>query len=240
MIDSVMVKSLARECGADLCGIASVERFHDTPPGFHPKDIFTDCQSVIVLAKAALASAIRADSVIPYSHCNEVLTEMHDWILFQFGLKLERRGVCVVPVPVDDPYLFWDSDRLEGRGILSLRHAGMLAGLGTLGRNTLLKNREWGNMIRLGAVLADIPLEPDPIVTEPACPSRCRICLEACPAGALDGDTVDQKKCRIQSQTTTVRGFRIIQCNICQKVCPQHLGLKRNIIPESLMEEGCG
>jgi len=227
MDDASFIKSLARQCNADLCGIASVERFDDAPMEFHPADIFPDCQSVIVLAKAALASTVQSKSVIPYSHFNDVVTEMHDVLLYQFSLELEKRGIHAVPIPVDDPYLFWDVDKREGRGILSLRHAGMLAGLGTLGRNTLLKNKDWGNMIRLGAVLADVPLEQDAIATEPACPPDCTICLDGCPSGALDGETVNQKKCRNHSQTTTARGFHIIQCNMCRKVCPQHPGEKR-------------
>jgi len=166
-------------------------------------------------------------TIVPYSHFNDVITQMHDELLYRFSLELETLGIRVMPVPVDDPYLFWDAEKREGRGILSLRHAGMLAGLGTLGRNTLLKNKDWGNMIRLGAVLVNILIQQDPITTEPACPSDCTLCLEACPSGALDGKTANQKKCRNHSQTTTARGFHIIQCNTCRKVCPQHLGDKR-------------
>ena len=227
MVESILIKSLAQRFGADLCGIASVERFQDAPAVFHPADIFPECRSVVVLARAAIASTLQAESVVPYSHFNNVITGMHDVLLYQFSLELERQSVRAVPVPVDDPYLYWDEEKREGRGILSLRHAGMLAGLGTLGRNTLLRNKDWGNMIRLGAVLVDVPLHPDPIATEPACPPDCVICLDACAAGALDGETVNQKKCRTHSQATTAPGFHIIQCNTCRKVCPQRLGEMR-------------
>ncbi|NQT26698.1 epoxyqueuosine reductase [candidate division KSB1 bacterium] len=227
MVDSTSIKSLAQQCGADLCGIASNHRFDHAPAGFHPTDIFPECQSIIVLAKGAIASTLQAASIVPYSHFNDVITQMHDELLYRFSLELETLGIRVMPVPVDDPYLFWDAEKREGRGILSLRHAGMLAGLGTLGRNTLLKNKDWGNMIRLRAVLVNILIQQDPITTEPACPSDCTLCLEACPSGALDGKTANQKKCRNHSQTTTARGFHIIQCNTCRKVCPQHLGDKR-------------
>jgi len=224
------VKKMAYRLGADLCGIAPVVRFEHAPRGFHPKDIFENCQSVIVLAQRSLASTLKSGSAVPYSHFNMLVTRLHDELLFRFSLELESRGVQAVPVPVDDPYIHWNPDGLEGKGVLSLRHAAMLAGMGVLGRNTLLKNRDWGNMIRLGAVLVDLKLEGDPLTNEPACPPDCRICLDACPTQALDGVTVNQLKCRPHTYVTTKRGFQLIRCNVCRKVCPDHAGIKRNAL----------
>jgi epoxyqueuosine reductase len=76
---------------------------------------------------------------------------------------LEGLGVMNVPVPSDDPSEYWEPDRSYARGILSLRHAGHLAGLGILGKNTLLINQKFGNMIQLGALLLSEELEGDPI-----------------------------------------------------------------------------
>ena len=45
------IKEIFTKLGADLCGIANVERFANAPSGFHPQDIFADCKSVIVFAK---------------------------------------------------------------------------------------------------------------------------------------------------------------------------------------------
>jgi epoxyqueuosine reductase len=227
VIDAVFVKELAKQAGADLCGIAPIQRFDGAPEGFHPKNIFPDCQSVIVLARRSLASALESESVVPYTKFNEVVTRLIDELIFHYCLVLEDHGVRAVPIPADDPYIHWNPDTMEGRGILSLRHAGMLAGLGVLGRNTLLKNLEWGNMIRLGAVLVDRLLEGDPLAREPQCPPNCSICLQACPAGALNGLSVDQLKCRSNTYTVNERGFHLIQCHACRKMCPDHLG-KRN------------
>lgn len=56
----------------------------------------------------------------------------------EVSLRLEKQGIGAVPIPSSDPYEHWEPERLHGRAILSLRHAGYLAGLGVLGKNTLL------------------------------------------------------------------------------------------------------
>ncbi len=72
-----------------------------------------------------------------------------------------------------------------------MRHSGYLAGLGVLGKNTLLINEKYGNMIQIGAVLVDIELEGDPLIEDALCPTNCNICIDSCPQKALDGKTVN-------------------------------------------------
>lgn len=50
MIKAEEVKSIVRSLGADLCGIASLDRFEDAPEGFHPSDVFPACKSVVSFA----------------------------------------------------------------------------------------------------------------------------------------------------------------------------------------------
>ena len=47
MIDSKQVKEILFSMGADLCGIASIDRFDDAPEGYHPLDVMPSCKSVI-------------------------------------------------------------------------------------------------------------------------------------------------------------------------------------------------
>ncbi|MCE5295957.1 MAG: hypothetical protein LLG16_02490 [Euryarchaeota archaeon] len=67
--------------------------------------------------------------------------------------------MIAVPVPSDDPYEHWEADRKYRRAIISMRHAGDLAGLGALGRDTLLKNDRFGSTVQLGAVLVNADIE---------------------------------------------------------------------------------
>lgn len=46
------IREMVLSCGADLCGIANIDRFDDFPTGFKPTDIDCECKSVISFAVA--------------------------------------------------------------------------------------------------------------------------------------------------------------------------------------------
>ncbi len=122
------VKGAALDLGADLVGVAPVDRFDGAPRGFHPRDVYPDAQSVLVFAVRLPAGILRSGSCVPYSHANDVATTRADDLAYRLSLLLEDRGVHAVPVPSDDPYEHWEADRQHGQAILSLRHAAALAG----------------------------------------------------------------------------------------------------------------
>jgi epoxyqueuosine reductase len=226
MLDSMKVKDMAKSLGADLCGISPEERFNDAPKGFHPADIYKDCRSVIVFAKKLPEGSLSASSCVPYTLVNSFYAQETDRLGIEISLKLEKMGVKAVPVPSDDPYEHWESQRSYGRAILSLRHAGYLAGLGILGKNTLLMSEDFGNMIQIGAVLIDRELEGDPIANFEGCPENCNICINSCPAKALDGKTVNQMFCRPLSCYMTEKGYILKKCSLCRRLCPNYSGSK--------------
>lgn len=225
-MNELKIKSIAKNLGADLCGIASLYRFKDAPSGHNPSDIYSECNSVIVFAKKVPSGSIYADNCIPYTHVNNIITQAVDKLGIELCLILEDSGIVAVPIPSDDPSEYWDADDQYARGILSLRHAGYFAGLGVLGKNTLLINEEYGSMIQIGAVLVDIELNEDPIATYNPCNTECGLCIDSCPQKALDSITINQKSCRSLSNFITERGFNLKKCNICRVICPNCLGLE--------------
>lgn len=226
-ISSAGIRSLVRKMGADLCGIAPVERFNKAPQGFSPRDIYNETRSVLVFAKRLPVECLYAQSCIPYTHANSVVTRQVDRLSIELSLALQDSGIPNVPIPSDDPYEHWDDQRQHGRAILSLRHAGRLAGLGNLGRNTLLITPEFGNMVQIGAVLTAGVFDYDDVADYEVCPPGCRICLDSCPQFALDGITVNQKQCRPLSTFRNTKGYVLKKCRRCREACPRATGFSR-------------
>ncbi len=231
MIIKDKIKEIAFKNGVDLFGIASVDRFENAPKGFHPKDIYSKTESVIAFAIKLPTETLFADNPIPFTHVNTLAMQKMDLITYDISVELDKLGLKNILIPTDDPYLYWDNDKQEGRGILSLRHVGYLTGLGKLGRNNLLINKDYGNMIQIGALLTNEKFESDPLADYEVCPPNCRICLDNCPQKALTGETVIQKECRPLSNFKTEKGFTIKKCFECRKKCPRVLGLKKATTP---------
>jgi len=214
-------KEFARSIGADLVGLAPVERFENAPKGFHPRDLLPSAESLIVIGKAIPLGVLRENSKGVITRVYETLFHLLDSFAYEISSFIEKRGGQAMPVPADAPYMYWNADEQEGRADLSHRHAAVLAGLGSLGRSGMLLTPEFGNRLNLASVLTNVSLEGDPLVRNDLCIPDCDRCMKACPANAIRRDgTVIQKECRKYHSITTARGFKLFACWECRKVCP--------------------
>ena len=219
-ISNQHVKQLAYKLGADLCGSAAVEAFINAPAGFHPSDIFPETHSIIVIARKMPEGVLHSRTKVPYTTVMDAILADIIRISCIMAVQLEKQyQALAVPVP-SEPYEYWNEENQEGRGILSLKHAGRLAGLGTIGKNTLLINRKYGNRLVLGAILTDLYIQEDRIANYPVCPDNCRLCIDNCPAGAIHPYSVVQKLCRKHYSTTTSKRYFIYTCHTCRSICP--------------------
>jgi epoxyqueuosine reductase QueG len=226
VISQNVIKQIVIKNGADLVGIAPVDRFSGAPEGFHPVNVYKKTKSVLVFAKRIPAEGLYADSCIPYTHSFTLAIQAVDTMTFRIATELESLGIKSVIIPTDDPYEYWDDRNKTGKAILSLRHCAYLAGLGVIGRNNLLVNNQFGNMIQIGAILTDSVIEPSPLADYKTCSDHCRICLDSCPVQALNGTTVNQQLCRPLSVYRNGKGYVLQKCFACRKNCPLTLGLK--------------
>lgn len=187
------VKRLALEAGADLVGIASIERFDNAPEWLHPRGIFGGTQSVIALACRHLRGSLKvieegnywqAYNGDSYQYLNEVLAPH---MLRKIVLFLEDQGHT--SVPIHNPFHSHSGRPVrpggtKPDGLISLRVVGCAAGLGELGLSKLFLTPQFGPRQRVFAVLTDAELDADPLFTGSVCDS-CGECARACPSGAI-------------------------------------------------------
>lgn len=113
-----------------------------------------------------------------------------------------------------------------------------LAGLGWIGRQSLVVNPHFGSMMHLGELVVDVEFDGYDTPMEGVGCGSCRRCVEACPNGAiLDNRTIDARRCiscrtierEAEGESVPLHGW-IFGCDVCQTVCPfnQHAPLHRN------------
>jgi epoxyqueuosine reductase len=103
------------------------------------------------------------------------------------------------------------------------------SGIGWIGKNSLLLNKQMGSFFFLAELILDLELEPDG-PTKDYC-GTCTACIDACPTDAIVGEgVIDSNKCisylTIELKDSIPQEFKgkmdnwIFGCDVCQDVCP--------------------
>jgi epoxyqueuosine reductase len=238
------LKRLAAECGLDIVGAARAEAYEDTERHIrdryarglfarmrftmarpdvscHPEALIENARTVVSAALPYYVAepepqAMNSGRLARYTWCDEYA---------ELRAKLEhlgRRLGGTYRVLVDS------NDHVDREGAVR-------AGLGFYGKNTMVITPSDGSWVVLGALVTDVEVEPTPQL-ELDC-GACRLCVDACPTGALDEPGVlDATRCLsywTQAPAPTPDeyreefGDRIYGCDVCQEVCPWNRGAER-------------
>ena len=234
---------LAAEVGIDAIGAAPVASYHDTERDIRERQargLFADmrftmarpevsCHPETLLdgAKTVVAAALCYYRDAPEPSVDEGRLPRYTWRdeYAELRMRLDALGERLggsYRVLVDE------NDHVD-------RAAAVRAGVAFYGKNTMAITRRHGSWVVLGVVVTDVEIDPSPPL-ELDC-GDCRLCIDACPTGALDEPgTLDSGKCLsywtqaaapIPEEYRTDLGAMVYGCDICQDVCPWNRGIEK-------------
>ena len=219
-LTSAIVKEYGVNAGANVVGIAVPKDFGLAPDGFKPTDVLPECLSIIVLGATFPREVL--DNIADYTASrNSMLTAMTD-IAKIVAKRIKADGYKTKAISASGGKTVDIDGRKELFGHISLKHAAEIAGLGVIGKNYLLTNPQYGNLLWLSAVLTDAELAPGE-KNQPTMCGNCNKCVEACPVGALtDLASFGKKGC---SQFFKIENKKlVIKCFSCRTICPYCFG----------------
>lgn len=210
-ITSDVVKGWAKDMGANIVGIASVDRFEGAPRGHGPNDFVPEARSVIV------AGVRIPDPIVDYDRYHLKFQEAPQGIAaaasvenlymlighYTLDIMLNSLAVRIANgLEVDAGYKSMPTPNTGHTGLghpvhglflefFSQRHAATRAGLGEFGFNNIVLTPQFGPRVRFVSIITEADLESDPLITEKIClREKCGgsdgpMCLRRCTAGAI-------------------------------------------------------
>lgn len=256
-----LIKQKAYDLGFDICGIARVHALKrqeevlkawlregmndrmgylekDPEKRFNPELVLSGAKSLIVTGISYYSEIKQREKGVPILSRYVYGIDYHEVIT----AKLNKLLLFVKELlPEAEGKVFCDTGFLHEKSWISE------AGLGWQGRHSIMINKEIGSFFFIGIIILNIGLEYDKPFENDYC-GNCRLCIDACPTGAInDNRTIDARKC-ISNLTIENRGpvpedivpklgGRVYGCDRCQEVCPWNKNIKPNTHPEFVINE---
>ena len=207
-MNAQQIKQLAYQCGADICGIASLDRFDGAPANMDPRYIMPEAKSMIVMGFRVMRGSLRGIeegtffsnyAAMGYGGLTYLYIPM---TVMNMCRTIEDLGYEAIPLGHQSDWRGIDNEgnRREHYSkpvepgkpqpdiMLHLRICAYLAGLGEIGYSKMFLTPEFGPRLRIGVILTELELEPDPIYNGPKLCNKCKACVRECPGNAISGE----------------------------------------------------
>jgi epoxyqueuosine reductase len=193
MVDGLALRerAFASLSDIDLFGVASVAEAAGTPLAESAIALLPGARAIVVLGMELFPEVLRLltpDKVMGEAAARELYAPHIDYQngrlnrgLYSLAHVLRAEGYKAIPLPSQGTPV----DARFQRGILSFKHAGQYAGLGRIGRSSLLLTDKFGPRQRLACLLTDAPLPSTRRELADPCAGCAGDCIASCPAGAL-------------------------------------------------------
>ena len=260
MLTSSDIKKAGRRLGADLVGVAPMERFEGAPKQQDPRHIFPDARSCIVLGFRIPRGYFRgieegtffaAYPALGYGGLNQVYMPV---VLRELTCFIEDHGYEAAPVPNVYPgtsISFATQKHNPGRSVavskdkpnpdvlMDFRIAAFVAGLGEFGYSKMFLTPEFGPRARFVAILTDAPLDPDPLFEGSIC-DRCMKCVGGCSGKAIS--PTETESVVIAGRTVTWGKLDVIKCSVAYRggVAAYNPFMKPGAAPDTYSSTYCG
>lgn len=126
-----------------------------------------------------------------YTRSQYLMHTKLDLIAYDLSLLMEENGVNAIPIHLH-------MEAMDGKimGDLSFKHAAVQAGIGQMGRSTLLIHPEYGARLNLMGLVTDGSLDVGWPFSEDLC-SECIQCVDTCSLKAvyIEGKTINEERC---------------------------------------------
>lgn len=222
MLDRTKLQAAAKEAGADIFGVANIERFDDLPPEKHPRSIFPETKSVVVIGRRITRGTLRG--VEEGTQFLDYLLYGYKWLDNNFTSLttvrvaefIENNGWEAVPLPNLPPEtppmgVAVKPGLPEPNVMLDCDDAAVRAGVGEIGYLELLVTPAFGTRQRIQLILTDAEIEPSPLMEKTICPGSQK-CKDLCPLGAFTGE----KEVAICGKKATVAKIDYRKCAKCK------------------------
>lgn len=230
MITAEAVKKKARAFGADAVSIGNIERWEGAPIQQDPRQIMPEARSMIAMAFRVMRGSLRGVEEgtffsnysamgyggITYLYMPMTVINLAKFIeddgyeAIPYGHQSDWRAIDNVGELKPDAAVPVEPGRAAPDVMVNLRIASYLCGLGEIGYSKMFLTPQFGPRNRVGIVLTEAELEPDPIYDGPPLCNRCMACVKACPAGAIP----KHKTVKVELAGRTVE-WADIDCDKC-------------------------